>query len=1091
MTQRLWMFGCALVLGLTLAASADEASAQERAFSKRFDATANGDIKLFGNTSMTCDAALTLDCAAARQGMAVTSQNNNNAHAMTYIDIDADSSTFSSSSASLTLPASATLLWAGLYWGGNTDKGTDGALPPAPANKNQVKLKVPGLPSYQSVTSTVCDTRGDDYQCFAPITTLLSSQLTGEYTVANIQSGTGKGQYGGWSIILLFEDASEPVRNLVVFDGYVYISSTNSIVDVPVSGFLTPPMGPVQSRIGVIGYEGDYNATGDSMRLAGQALSDALNPTSNIFNSSNTALGVVNTDTNPQYPNQLGFDVDLIEATGLIANNATSTTITLRTGGETYYPGAVTIATEIYAPRVEAIKSARDVNGGDLEPGDEVEYSFSLTNEGFDPAEQVTLRDVVPATMTYVPNSITINGAAQTDAADMDLARFDGADKEVIASIGAGATAATGGRMVRGDAPIIVTFRARLNPTGLSSGDQVANQGLVTYRSATLGRDFASLSDAAVMVQGRTPTILTIDQRPPSVTITTPAEGQLTSQTQPAITGKTEPNTSVTITLSSGAQGMVTSDAMGNFSFTPPAPLPQGTYVATATATDAAGNSAEAMRGFTIDTMAPAISLTTPADGSIIKQQRPTITGSTEPGATVTLSIDGGQPTTLTADAQGQFSFTPTRDLGDGMHTVSATARDVAGNSAQAMSSFTIDTMAPALSIDAPTNGASIAQTTPTISGSAEPNATITLSIDNGQPITVTADAQGKWSYNVPTALADGAHTVSAQTEDASGNKANTSANFTVDTQAPTVTITTPADNSTVMSRRPTFSGTADAGSSVELSLGGEVIATVTADERGQWIYTPMMDLADGAYDLQAKATDRAGNSAQAMSSFAVAISPPGMVMISAPLDGATLNSMSDRTIRGRATPNATVTVLVDGQVIGTVTANELGQWSLLPQPPLADGEHTITATVPGDQAEVKITLDTIGPKLTIDSPADGSSPAQNPATITGTTDPNTTVNIFIDSERVGSTKADANGDWTYTPQTSLGGGKHFIAARAADEQGNFSLVEISIIYADASGYVTVGGPDSCAQSPGGVPSAAYALISLLGLALIRRRRRA
>ena len=177
-------------------------------------------------------------------------------------------------------------------------------------------------------------------------------------------------------------------------------------------------------------------------------------------------------------------------------------------------------------------------------------------------------------------------------------------------------------------------------------------------------------------------------------------------------------------------------------------------------------------------------------------------------------------------------------------------------------------------------------------------------------------------------------------------------------------------------------------------------------------------------------------------------------------------------------------------KVIGTVMANELGQWSILPQPALADGEHTITATVPGSQAEVQITLDTVGPSLTIDSPQDGSSPAQNPATITGTSDPNTTINIFIDGERVGSTQADANGDWSYTPETPFSGGKHFIAARAADEQGNFSLVEISVSYAAGGGYITVGGPGGCAQSPRRAPSAAYGLMALLGLASLGRRRR-
>lgn len=1072
------------------------ASAQERPFSMRYGTTASGDIRLIGNASMTCDAAQTLDCADARQGTAVTSQNNNNAHVMTHIDIDADSSTFGSSAATLSLPQGAQVLWAGLYWGGNVGAGTDGVVAPAAANKNTVKLKLPGANAYQSITATTCDNRGDDYQCVSDISAIISASMaSGDYTVANIQSGTGKGQYGGWSIIAVFEDASEPVRNLVVFDGYIYISSTNNNVDVPVSGFLTPPMGPVQSRIGVIGYEGDFNATGDSMRLAGQSLSDVLNPTSNVFNSSNTALGQRVTATQPSYPNQLGFDVDLIEATGLIANSATSTTITLRTGGETYYPGAVTIATEIYAPRIEAIKRVLDVNGQDLEPGDEVEYSFEVTNEGFDPAQQVILADTLAPQLSYVPGSIRVNGQTLTDAQDTDQGRYDSASRQVIVNIGQGASAAQGGAIARGDAAITVSFRAKLANT-LASGDQVINQGLVTYRSQTLGRDFASLSDADAQLTGRVPTVITVDQAAPSITIQSPAAGAVTKQRQPVISGTTEPNATVTISINGAQQGSVTADAAGRYSLTPPAPLNEGAQIVTATATDRAGNSAQAMSDFAVDTTAPMVRINTPAQGSTLKEQRPVISGTTEPGATVSLSIDNGQPTTLTADAMGNFSYTPARALGDGAHSVTATASDAAGNSAADTTSFTIDTKAPALSIDSPKGGEHIAQAQPTIEGSADAGASVTITIDNGQPATITADAQGKWSYPVPQQLAEGEHTIQAQAEDNSGNKANTSSTFTVDTTAPSVTITTPTQDERVSVRRPTLSGTADPGATVELTVDGQVVTTITANAQGQWVHSLMMDLEDGQHSVQATATDMAGNSAQAERDFVVSISAPGMVVITSPLDGATLNAQSDRTIRGRATPNTTVSVFVDGELIGTAMTNANGQWSLLPTQPLSEGQHTISAEVPGDQAQITITLDTQGPALAILSPEDNSSPAQDPPEITGTSDPNTQVTIFINGQRAGNTTADAQGQWSFTPAEALGQGQHLISARAQDLEGNTTIVEIGISYT-STGYIAVGGPSGACTSlrpATGAKLPTGGLLWLLGglsvLALRRRRNR-
>src|SRR5690606_32796182 len=111
----------------------------------------------------------------------------------------------------------------------------------------------------------------------------------------------------------------------------------------PLSGFLTPPFGPVQTEVGVVAYEGDRGsgATGDVFRLNSTDLSNAANPANDVFNGTISNAGIHDTNRNPAYVNSLGFDADEFDATGILPNSATSATVTLTTGGETYYPGVI------------------------------------------------------------------------------------------------------------------------------------------------------------------------------------------------------------------------------------------------------------------------------------------------------------------------------------------------------------------------------------------------------------------------------------------------------------------------------------------------------------------------------------------------------------------------------------------------------------------------------------------------------------------------------------------------------------------------------------------------------------------------------
>ncbi len=213
-----------------------------------------------------------------------------------------------------------------------------------------------------------------------------------------------------------------------------------------VSGFKTPLTGPVNTQLGIVSYEGDITLTGDSLALNGTTLSDAAHTSVNFFNSSISQIGAAVTAKAPDYRNQLGFDasVQAVPA-GVVANGATSANIELKTVGDRYLPGVVFFRTDIYAPEMVLHKTVTDVNGGDVNPGDVLEYSVSSTNTGISSAYSAHIDDAIPANTTFKPGSLSIVSSpggiagAKTDPAADDQAEFDGAGGAVRFRIGTGA----------------------------------------------------------------------------------------------------------------------------------------------------------------------------------------------------------------------------------------------------------------------------------------------------------------------------------------------------------------------------------------------------------------------------------------------------------------------------------------------------------------------------------------------------------------------------------------------------------------------------------------------------------------------------
>ncbi len=337
--------------------------------------------------------------------------------------------------------------------------------------------------------------------------------------------------------------------------------------------------------------------------------------------------------------------------------------------------------------------------------------------------------------------------------------------------------------------------------------------------------------------------------------------------TTPELSGTAEPGDSVEVTLDGTLVGTVTADAEGNWTLQVRTPLANGVHMVSVLATDAAGNTATDAGPFTVDTSAPSLEIRSPADGSHTSETRPEISGDTDPGLLVIVILDGVMIGTATADASGHWSLVPPTALAPGVHTVRGEVTNAAGQTSVDQHTFTVDTTGPTVAITTPANGAHVSDTTPTISGTSQPGNTVEVFVDGVRIATLTAAADGSWTVDPPTALAEGTHTVRAVATDAAGRTATDAGSFVVDTST-TVAIRSPVDGSTTGNVRPTLRGTAEAGDTVVVSLDGTVLGTVTAGSDGSWSIPTTSDLTAGSHTVTAHATDAAGNTADATSTF-------------------------------------------------------------------------------------------------------------------------------------------------------------------------------------------------------------------------------
>jgi gliding motility-associated-like protein len=443
-------------------------------FSIRYQNQQKGGIRLLSNVSVSCS-----NCAATTSQIPPAGNGINNNFNMTFVDTDNTTATYMSSSDSLNLPNCSEVLWAGLYWGARV--GGNGQMASTVTNyavRNQVRIRV-NNGTYTTLTADELldnNVGFDSYHCFKNITPLVQAVGTNaRFTIGNLVTRTGtSNMFGGWTIVVVYKNVFESMRNLTVFDGLANVSSGNTVT-IPISGFLTPPTGPVSFELGVVSHDGDRGQTGDQLQFNGVGttfvnVSDAVHNTNDVFNSTIARNGILTPFRIPNLNNNLGHDASVFfpnnAAFNYIGNNATSANIRITTGGETILTSVVTSVIDVYEPDLRATVSVQDLNGGLVQPGDVLEYTLVGKNIGSDISNGTFMSDTLDPRTVYLPNSISINYGPnigpKTDAYNDDQAEYDPINRVVIARIGTGANATTGGVVVNsptGADSTVVKFR--------------------------------------------------------------------------------------------------------------------------------------------------------------------------------------------------------------------------------------------------------------------------------------------------------------------------------------------------------------------------------------------------------------------------------------------------------------------------------------------------------------------------------------------------------------------------------------------------------------------------------------------------------
>ena len=506
---------------------------QTRNFGIVFSENLKGSTALLGNTLMYWSNTNGTVNTVAMNGNSVDGNSlydngNYGATNMQYVDIDGNTGdgigTRNSSSADLVLPAGTnTIKMARLYWGGRALKSDFDMADPL---NQRIKIRKGTSGPYQqfaaaqlnqTVINTGLSTEFSLYQAYVDVTDLVDQNGSGTYTVGDgtFSKGLGGdyGNYGAWSIVVVYENPTLNFNSVRVYDGYQQIFNGNSVFTntITLTGLNVPSgaLANTDAQVGLIAWEGDARFKEDSFKINGTAFTNVINPLNNFFNGTISNEGAHVSTKSPNYTDQMGMDIDqFYVGTGYgILPNASSVNVQFVTSQDQYFTGVITFVIKMKDPIIKLSKSVTDANSDQLaQAGEILTYTLKGKNIGAGNANSTILTDPLPSTVTYVNNSLVVNygpgvsSGLKTDVSGDDIAEYNAGTKTVIFRMGVNATAIAGGYLQPLDS-FEIEFKVTVNtpPDGIIP--QIVNAARLSVKSDAMV-DFVDDATAAINPTG-------------------------------------------------------------------------------------------------------------------------------------------------------------------------------------------------------------------------------------------------------------------------------------------------------------------------------------------------------------------------------------------------------------------------------------------------------------------------------------------------------------------------------------------------------------------------------------------------------------
>ncbi|HBZ1709893.1 non-fimbrial adhesin SiiE [Salmonella enterica] len=564
-------------------------------------------------------------------------------------------------------------------------------------------------------------------------------------------------------------------------------------------------------------------------------------------------------------------------------------------------------------------------------------------------------------------------------------------------------------------------------------------------------------------------------------------DDSITNFTKPQFVGSTAPNATVIIKINGIAVGQAVADSLGNFTFTAPETLTDGTYNLEAEAKTADG-SGSAKLVITIDSVTdkPTFELSPESSVSGHKGLTPTLTpsivGTAEENAKVDIYVDNKLVASVDVDKDGNWSYEfKDNELSEGENSIKVVAVDKAGNKNETTDSIITDTIPPEKptielddSSDSGIKNDNITNSTlPTFIGVAEPGSTVSIYLGLKHLGEVIVAKDGTWSYTLTTPLKDGEYNITATATDIAGHtSATANLPFTIDTRISyfSAEIETTDDSGIVgdnvtNNTRPTFTGKTEPNAIISVinsETGEEVV--FKANDQGEWTFNFTSDSVEGINNLTFTVEDVAGNKKDFSFSYfidTIAPLPPTVSLedyVVLP-NGIILSGNDLPALVGTAEPKSTILLMRDGKLYDSIEVDSNGTWNYQFSNKFLQGAYDIeiiSQDAAGNKSSTvkysfTIQTEVVPPKAELDASDDSGAKGDwitnkhNALTLLGTADRFATVNILIDGKTIGVTTADADGNWNFDISRNLSDNVYKITVESIDPLGRTSSVDYQL----------------------------------------------